>query len=58
MTSFLQNIKSVPNYCILVLVSSTAILIGIEWDISWHESIGRDSFWSAPHMVIYFGGIL
>jgi hypothetical protein len=33
-------------------------LIGIEWDISWHESIGRDSFWSAPHMVVYFGGIL
>ena len=33
-------------------------MIGLQWDISWHESIGRDSLWSPPHIVIYLGGIL
>ena len=28
------------------------------WDISWHESIGRDTFWTAPPFFIHFGGIL
>jgi len=39
-------------------IASTIIIIGVEWDISWHSSIGRDTFWSPPHMAIYFGGIL
>jgi hypothetical protein len=30
--------------------------IGALWDISWHLSIGRDSFWNPAHMVIYLGG--
>jgi len=36
----------------------TSISIGIIWDISWHESIGRDTFWTPAHMAIYFGGVL
>ena len=28
------------------------------WDISWHESIGRDTFWTPAHMVIYLGGLV
>jgi len=36
----------------------TAAYIGGYWDISWHRSIGRDSFWSAPHMAIYACGVL
>jgi hypothetical protein len=28
------------------------------WDISWHSSIGRDTFWSPPHLAIYLGGIV
>ena len=56
----LDQFKSIPSYCILILSSAsvTAIAVGIEWDISWHESIGRDTLWSPPHMVVYFGGIL
>ena len=54
----LDQFKSIPSYCILILSSATAIAVGIEWDISWHESIGRDTLWSPPHMVGYFGGIL
>ena len=26
---------------------------GLGWDIQWHTTIGRDSFWIAPHMMIY-----
>src|SRR4051794_1170013 len=40
------------------LTSVTSILIGAYWDISWHMSIGRDSFWTPAHLAIQFGGIL
>jgi hypothetical protein len=35
-------------------------LAGIYWDVSWHATLGRDSFWIAPHLLIYAGvsGIL
>jgi hypothetical protein len=36
----------------------TSAYVGGYWDISWHRSIGRDTFWSAPHMAIYACGIL
>lgn len=29
---------------------------GAAWDVSWHRLIGRDTFWSAPHLFLY-GGI-
>ncbi len=28
---------------------------GLRWDIQWHERIGRDSFWIAPHLMTYAG---
>jgi hypothetical protein len=33
-------------------------MIGVQWDISWHRSIGRDAFWTAPHVAIYLCGVL
>jgi hypothetical protein len=41
-----------------VLFASTSVVIGVLWDISWHQSIGRDTFWSPPHMAIYVGGVV
>ena len=32
--------------------------IGMLWDISWHETIGRDTFWTPAHIVIQLGGII
>lgn len=29
---------------------------GGPWDISWHLTIGRDTFWTPAHIAIYFGG--
>ena len=41
-----------------VLAGGTSIVAGILWDISWHRTIGRDTFWTPAHMAIYFGGLL
>ncbi|EDY16288.1 conserved hypothetical protein [Chthoniobacter flavus Ellin428] len=43
---------------VLFAVAATSILIGIIWDISWHISIGRDTFWTPAHMAVYLGGLL
>jgi hypothetical protein len=45
-------------YTRLVLLGGTSIAVGILWDISWHRTIGRDTFWTPAHMAIYFGGLL
>src|SRR6516164_5712714 len=47
-----------PLYARLVLLGGTSIAIGILWDISWHRTIGRDTFWTPAHMAIYLGGLL
>ena len=49
---------TLPWYCSAVTLSATAIVIGLQWDISWHETIGRDTFWTLAHIVIYIGGII
>jgi hypothetical protein len=41
-----------------VLLSSVAIVVGILWDISWHKTIGRDSFWTLPHVLEQLGAII
>src|SRR5882672_11968091 len=49
---------SVPWYLWCSALAVTSAYIGGYWDISWHRSIGRDSFWSPPHMAIYACGVL
>ena len=41
-----------------VLVASASIVIGLIWDISWHRTIGRDTFWSPPHLMQQGGAII
>ena len=50
--------RVVPWHLLAVAFASTSIIVGGIWDISWHRSIGRDSFWTAAHMAIYLGGIV
>src|SRR5262245_24649839 len=50
--------SAVPWYLWCAALAVTSAYIGGYWDISWHRSIGRDSFWSAPHMAIYACGVL
>jgi len=47
-----------PTYLYATVLASFSIMIGLVWDISWHMSIGRDGLFSAPHLAIYFGGVL
>ena len=49
---------TVPWALLAVAVASTSIIVGVIWDISWHRSIGRDSFWTPAHLAIYLGGIV
>ena len=39
-----------------VLFASLGIVVGLIWDISWHRTIGRDTFWSPPHLLEQLGG--
>ena len=48
----------VPGYVLAVLAGGASIVIGVLWDISWHRTIGRDTFWTPAHVAIYFGGLL
>ena len=50
--------NAVPWYIWACALAVTSASFGGVWDISWHESIGRDTFWTAPHLFIHFGGIL
>src|SRR5215471_17262914 len=49
---------SVPWYVWCSVAAVTCAMTGIHWDISWHRSIGRDSFWTPAHVDIYFCGVL
>jgi hypothetical protein len=48
----------VPWYIYSVLFSSTSVIVGVLWDISWHQTIGRDTFWTPAHLAIYVGGVV
>lgn len=41
-----------------VLLASASIVVGLIWDISWHRTIGRDTFWSPPHLLQQAGAIV
>ena len=41
-----------------VLFASTSVVLGVIWDISWHRTIGRDTFWTPAHIGIYLGGVV
>jgi len=48
----------VPWYVWMGVAAITSSAVGGAWDVSWHRSIGRDSFWTAAHMAIYACGVL
>ena len=48
----------VPWYVWCAAAAVTCSMVGIHWDISWHRSIGRDTFWTPAHIVIHICGVL
>ncbi len=41
-----------------MVLGAAFIVLGVIWDISWHISIGRDTFWTPAHLLIHLGGSL
>ncbi len=53
-----SNLRRIPWYVWSCVVASTTIMAGLYWDISWHETIGRDTFWTPAHLLIQFAALL
>jgi len=49
---------SIPWYIWLSVAGVTSAMIGVHWDISWHRSIGRDTFWTPAHIAIQLCGVI
>jgi len=47
-----------PWYFKLLVFGAACIPVGALWDISWHTTIGRDTFWTPAHIVTYMGGLI
>jgi hypothetical protein len=49
---------SLPWYIWTAFLATACSIFGLYWDISWHMSIGRDTFWTPAHLVIQAGAVL
>src|ERR1700738_449953 len=50
--------QGIAWYLWCVVLAVTSVSIGAHWDVSWHRSIGRDTFWTPAHVAIYACGVL
>src|SRR5471032_848824 len=50
--------QNVPWYVWCSVAAVTFAMVGVHWDISWHRSIGRDTFWTPAHIAIHMCGVL
>jgi hypothetical protein len=50
--------RPIPWYVWCAVIAVTSAMVGTHWDISWHRSIGRDTFWTPAHIAIYLCGVL
>src|SRR5579883_1358324 len=53
-----EKSTQIPWYLWCAALAVTSVTIGAHWDVSWHRSIGRDTFWTPAHMAIYACGVL
>src|SRR5438445_5052387 len=54
----MEREEGIPWYLWAGLIATTSAVVGGQWDISWHRSIGRDTFWTPAHMAIYLCGLI
>jgi hypothetical protein len=52
------RVESVPWTIWCMVAGVVSGMIGGPWDISWHMSIGRDTFWTPAHIMIQMTGVL
>ena len=48
----------IPAVIWCMLVAITSDMIGAYWDVAWHQSIGRDTFWTPAHLAIQLCAVL
>ena len=53
-----EKTAHIPWYLWCSTLAVTSVTIGAHWDVSWHRSIGRDTFWTPAHLAIYLCGVL
>jgi cytochrome bd-type quinol oxidase subunit 2 len=53
-----SSVKVIPTFIYASVFASFCIAIGLQWDISWHMSVGRDGLFSPPHLAIYLGAVI
>jgi hypothetical protein len=53
-----ERTAAIPWFVWCLAAAATSDALGGYWDISWHISIGRDTFWTPAHMMVYLAGIL
>lgn len=52
------RVRAIPWPTWACFFAPICIITGLYWDISWHETIGRDTFWTPAHLLIQFGAVL
>jgi len=57
-TLALKHTSAIPWYVYTSFFATASAVFGLYWDISWHMSIGRDSFWTPAHLMVQFGAVL
>jgi hypothetical protein len=48
----------IPWYLWALVLAVCLVTTGGQFDVSWHRSIGRDSFWTPPHIMVYACGLI
>ncbi|WP_433678862.1 hypothetical protein [Nocardia sp. CA-119907] len=41
-----------------VLFGTAVTLVGLSWDIQWHNEVGPDTFFTLPHLFLYSGSAI
>jgi hypothetical protein len=41
-----------------VLLGTAVTLVGLSWDIQWHNEVGPDTFFTLPHLFLYSGSAI
>ncbi len=49
---------TIPWPLYAVLLASTCIVVGLIWDVSWHRTVGRDTFWTLAHVLEQLAAVI
>ena len=57
-TEDLDEARPFAWHAAAVTFGAVCVMVGVYWDISWHMTIGRDTFWTPAHLLIQAGGLI